>query len=72
MLLTSADVLLLEEGVGGESEGDLPREFSVGSWETVDDTASRSLQPALLECQSCGHQGGQYDQNLHFPCLLVL
>jgi len=69
---TSANVLFLVVEGGSVSERNLPWKFSVGSWETVDDTASGSLQTALLERQSGRHEGGQDDQNLHFLCLSLL
>jgi len=40
---TSADVLSLEEGERGESEGDLPGELAMGGRETVDNAASSAL-----------------------------
>ena len=43
VIFTSADVLSLEEGERGESEGDLPGELAMGGRETVDNAASSAL-----------------------------
>jgi len=62
---TSANVLSLEKGVGRESEGDLPGEFSVAGGKSVDDFAAGALLAAGLEGGGARHNGRQHDQELH-------
>ena len=63
--LTSANVLFLEEGEGGESEGDLPGELAVGGGESVDNAAAGPLLAASFKSGGASHDGDQHDQDLH-------
>jgi len=54
---TSANVLFLEESIGRESEGDLPRELAVSSGESVNNAAGGALFAAGLEGGGTCHDG---------------
>jgi len=62
---TTANVLFGDEEEGRVLEGDLPREFAMGSILTTDNTAAGSLLSALLKGNGRAHEGGQYHEHFH-------